>query len=287
MSAYKSFAVVGGGSIGLPVVIALASHNVSVILLSRPGSPPKTVPSTVEVVQVDYSDTTATAAVFKQHKVDVVLSTISFFALSAQKSLVDAAKLARVKLFLPSEFGAPSDGDPAGIHSRAGGIEAKQDIIEYLKSVKIPSLRIFTGLFTELIPWLVGHPEHGKVRIVGKGEAPVSFTSIADVAGFVAYILTTLPPNELENRILRLEGERASFNEIGELFKAPVEHVDRIMGEAGDVKTGLLALLCSGAGSTGWDEINGVERSGSEAAGSANALWSGHHWRSINEVLNL
>ncbi|KAJ6574604.1 hypothetical protein B0H19DRAFT_1063543 [Mycena capillaripes] len=174
---------------------------------------------------------------------------------------------------------------------RVVGVEAKQDIIEYLKSVKIPSLRVFVGPTVELnLPELTyerpGCPLHQidpglldiqsmekSQLIVGNGEAPVSFTSIADVAGFSAHILTALPLSELENRVLRLEGERASFKEIGELFKAPVEHVDHIAGEAGDVKTGLLALLGSGAESTGWDEVNGIERSGSEAAGNANALW--------------
>jgi hypothetical protein len=43
--------------------------------------------------------------VFKEHKVDVVLSTVTTAATAAQKSLVDAAKLAAVKLFLPSEYG--------------------------------------------------------------------------------------------------------------------------------------------------------------------------------------
>jgi hypothetical protein len=106
-------------------------------------------------------------------------------------------------------------------------------------------------------------------------------------SGFVSYILTTLPPTELEDRVFRLEGERASFNDIGAQFKTSVEHVDRITGEAGDVKTGLFRILESGAGSTGWDEVTKTERSGSETAGSANELWPGHQWRSIKDVHDL
>jgi hypothetical protein len=68
MPTYKSFAVVGGGRIGLPIVSALASHGASVILLSWPGSAPKTVPSTVKVIQVDYNNVAATAAVFKNRE---------------------------------------------------------------------------------------------------------------------------------------------------------------------------------------------------------------------------
>jgi nucleoside-diphosphate-sugar epimerase len=110
MSVYKSFAVVGGGKLGLPILNALAAKGVSVILLSRPGSATKTVPSGVPVVEVDSSDAAAVAAVFKEHKIDVVLATLGAAATAAQKPLVDAAKLAGVKLFVPSEYGFATDG---------------------------------------------------------------------------------------------------------------------------------------------------------------------------------
>jgi hypothetical protein len=63
------------------------------------------------VVQVDYNDVAATAAVFKKHKVDVVIATLGKAAVLVQKPLVDAAKLAAVKLFVPSEFATPTDSD--------------------------------------------------------------------------------------------------------------------------------------------------------------------------------
>ncbi|KAF7337097.1 NmrA domain-containing protein [Mycena venus] len=286
MSPYKSFAVVGAGKIGLPIVDALSAQNVSIIVLSRPGSSTKPLPSGVEVIQVDYDDVAAVAAVFKRHAVDVVLSTVGIPGLANQKSLADAAKRAGVQLFAPSEYAAPTDGQPEGSDNPAGGTGVKNKIAKYLRSVGMPSLRVFWP-FTEGIPWLVGYSDHGKVRIVGKGEAPVSFTSIPDIAGFVAYVLASLPPSELEDRILRLEGQRIRLNDLGALFKTSVEHVDRITGEGGEVRTSLLKLLDSGAGSTGWDEANKRERSGSEAAGSANALWPGHRWQSIKEVLHL
>ncbi|KAJ6557256.1 hypothetical protein DFH09DRAFT_541070 [Mycena vulgaris] len=279
MSGYRSFAVVGGGMVGLPIVSALAARNVSVVLLSRPDTTTvKTVPSGVEVVTVDYNDAAAVAAVFKRHKVDVVLSTITTMAVAAQKSLVEAASLAAVKLFAPSEYGMPTDGQAEGV------LGDKNRIAEDLKAAGIPSARFYNGVFIEGLPWLVGYSEHGKIRIVGKGDVPVSFTSIADVAGFVAYVLTTLPRSELENRVFRLEGERRTLNQLGALFKAKVEHVDHITGEAGEMKTGLLALMDSGAGSTGWDEAARAEGSGSRAAGSANALWPGHQWKTIKNV---
>ncbi|KAJ7240384.1 hypothetical protein B0H12DRAFT_1134650 [Mycena haematopus] len=281
MSAYKSFALAGAGTLGLPIVNALAAKNVSVILLSRPGSSAKTVPSGVQVIQVDFNDVTSVAAILKEHKVDVVLSTLTTTAIASQKSLVDAAKVAKVRLFVPSEYGAPSDG-----HTE-GPIGAKNEIAAYLKSVSIPSTRIYTGLFIQFIPWLVDYSDGGKFKLVGKGETPASFTSIADIAGFVAHVLTAVPPSELEDRILRIEGERATLGGIATQFKTSIEHVDSIAGEMGDLKTALQLVQESGAGSTGWSYAEKAEGKGSNAAGSANVLWPGHQWQSIKEVFNL
>ncbi|KAJ7238971.1 hypothetical protein C8J57DRAFT_1143898 [Mycena rebaudengoi] len=285
MKPYTSFAVVAAGKIGSPILGALAAQNVSVVLLSRPGSPKKIVPPGVKVVPVDYNDATAVAAVLKQHRIDVVLSTVGIPGLAGQTALVDAAKLAAVQLFVPSEYATPTDSQSPGTDNPIGGTGTKNQIAEYSRSVGMPSLRIFTGAFMEGIPWLVGYNEHGKIIVVGKGEASVSFTSVGDISGFVAYVLTSLPPHELQDRIFRLEGERTCLNDLGVQFKTTVEHVDRIEGD--EAKTGLLKLLDSGAGSTGWDEANQREKSGSDAAGSANVLWPGHRWKSIKEVHNL
>ncbi|KAF8188783.1 hypothetical protein K438DRAFT_1593872 [Mycena galopus ATCC 62051] len=276
MSGYKSFAVVGAGSLGSHIVNALAAKgNVSVVLLSRPGSTKK-APSGVELVQVDYTDAAAVSAVFTEHKVDVVLSTVAIEALGVQKSLADAAKLATVKLFLPSEYGIQMHG-PTG-----SPFGAKNEIVAHLKSIGIPSTVIHTGFFTEYIPFLTSYAD-GKFTIVGKGDAPISFTSLPDICGFVAYVLTSLPPSELEDRILRLQGERASWNEVAALLDASIEHVDVLTDDKAAL-TALLSLVDTGAGSSGWDLENNKEGSGSEAAGSANELWPGHHWQSIKDV---
>lgn len=115
MSGYKSFAVAGAGNIGLPIVHALAAQNVSVVVLSRPESATKEFPPGVQIAKVDFNDVAAISAVLKAHKVDVVLSTIPAPAAAAQKPLVDASKLAKVKLFAPSEYGMPSDGHSEGV----------------------------------------------------------------------------------------------------------------------------------------------------------------------------
>ncbi|KAJ7826917.1 hypothetical protein B0H14DRAFT_2816517 [Mycena olivaceomarginata] len=240
MSVYKSFAVVGGGKLGLPILNALAAKGVSVILLQ--------CPSGVPVVEVDTSDAAAVAAVFKEHKIDVVLATLGAAATAAQKPL----------LFVPSEYGFATDGSAETESILAN----KDEIAVQLKTVGIPSTRIYTGMFAESIPWIVDYSEGSKIKIVGKGDTPVSVTSIPDIAGFVAH---------LEDRILRLEGDRTTLSGLAALFNTSIEH----------------NVMATGAGSTGWDGVKKAEGTGSNAAGSANALWPGHQWQSIKEIYKL
>jgi hypothetical protein len=66
-----------------------------------------------------------------------VLSTVTGYAIGAQKSLVEAAKAANIKLFVPSEYGVPTEGLDTGIWAE------KNQVAEQLKSAGIPSLRIY------------------------------------------------------------------------------------------------------------------------------------------------
>jgi hypothetical protein len=67
------------------------------------------------------------------------------------------------------------------------------------------------------------------------------------------------------------------MNELGQIFKAEVQQTDKIAGPMGEFKTMMLLLTDTGVGSTGWNTEKKVEKSGSEVAGSVNALWSDHH----------
>ncbi|KAJ7051755.1 hypothetical protein C8F01DRAFT_1034004, partial [Mycena amicta] len=278
-SSYKSFAVIGAGALGSLVVAAFVAQNIPVVVLARPGSKSTDkLPAGAKLATVDTSDAAAVAAVLKEHSVDVVLSTVTGYAIEAQKSFVDAAKAANIKLFVPAEYGTPTEGLNKGVWA------GKNLIAEYLKSAGVPSLRIYNGLFAEYIPWLFLNAETKKFHVVGKGEAPLSVTAIPDVAGFVVHVLTTLPPAELENKIFRIEGERTKPNDIGALFKTAVEYVTEIPGEGGAIKTSIATELDSGLGSTGWNVVTKSEGTGDAAAGSANKLWPGHHWKTIKEV---
>ncbi|KAJ7747681.1 hypothetical protein DFH07DRAFT_962479 [Mycena maculata] len=277
MSTYKSFAVIGAGTVGLPILSTLAAQNVSVVLLSRKGvDASKTLPAGVQVAIVDYADAAAVAAVFEKYKVDVVISTVASDAVPAQTVLVDAAKSAGVKLFVPSEFGMTSEAQPH---------DPKFKVAEHIRNVGLPYALFFNGAFTEFIPHIFPVSD-GKITIVGSGEVPISVTSLGDVAGFVAYVLTTLPPAELENRIFRLQGDRATLKEVAATLNATVKIVDKITGPMGELKTYLMTKADTGIMSTGYDVTTKAERTGNEAAGSANSLWPGHQWKTIKDVIS-
>ncbi|KAH7921161.1 NAD(P)-binding protein [Leucogyrophana mollusca] len=285
-STFKSFAVVGAGNtIGIPIVHALLSHNVPVVVLTRPSSSSKGLPAAATIAPVDYFNVGAVSHILKAHKVDVLVSTLAFEGFPAQKPLADACKEAGVKLFVPSEFGMPTEGATDGM------LLYKSQTVAHLRSIGLPSLRLYNGPFQDWIPWIAAVEETGKFIILGKGESPVSFTAISDVAGFLAYVLVTLPPPKLSNVVFRIEGERGSMSDISKLYsgKAPVEYVEKFPHTsqipAVEIREYLQKRFDMGAGSTGWDVVAGKE--GDEPAGSANALWEGHQWKSVKETLGL
>ena len=78
---------------------------------------------------------------------DVVVSTLAVAALNVQPGIAEAAKEAGVKLFVPSEFGGPTEGETEGLFG------AKASIQERLKAIGIPYTLFYTGPFADFI-WI-------------------------------------------------------------------------------------------------------------------------------------
>nr|GAT46069.1 predicted protein [Mycena chlorophos] len=282
-SSYTSFAVFGAGTIGSPIIAGLAAKpNISVVAIGRPGSKSlQNLPAGAKAAAVDSADAAALSAVLKEHRVDVVVSALGTHGIAAQASIARVAKDAGVKLFVLSEFGFPTAGHKVGMFGD------KNNAAEELKNIGLPSLRIYTGVFMEVIPLAFGYAQHKKFTIVGSGEVPVSMTSIGDIAGFTVHVLTTLPSSQLENKTFRIQGQRLKLNELGPIFNTTVEHVEELEGPMAKELKGLMLIADSGAGSTGWDGEAGKEGTGDAAAGSANKFWEGHQWKTVKEVHNL
>jgi saccharopine dehydrogenase-like NADP-dependent oxidoreductase len=164
MSGYKNFAVVGAGVIGSFIIRQLLTDKAAgtvdnVVVLTRQASlasesacqtpftdqPPQgsktTVDPAAKLIPVDYSDKESIKAALTG--VDVVISAVPAPALDVQPGIAEAAKEAGVKLFAPSEFGAPTEGGTEGL------LGAKANIHKQLKAIGIPYALFYTGAFAD------------------------------------------------------------------------------------------------------------------------------------------
>ena len=66
-------------------------------------------------------------------------------ALGLQAGIAEAAKEVGVKLFIPSEFGGPTEGATEGLFG------AKASVQDKLKAVGIPYALVYTGAYADII----------------------------------------------------------------------------------------------------------------------------------------
>ncbi|KAA1475519.1 NAD-P-binding protein [Dentipellis sp. KUC8613] len=223
MSSFKTFAIAGVGNVGVHIAEELLKKQqagvvTDLVILSRSSSKnesaEKLVSQGARIASVDY--TSEASLISALQGIDVVISTVSHHQLDIQPLLTFAAKEAGVRLFVPSEFGNPSDDAEGGL------LMAKKQVQLKLKELDLPYLLAFTGPSPGFVlsPEFHVDFENGKATVGGDGNALISFTSMPDMGSFLAYVLTTLPPDQLNWRILRIEGERISFSEIFRQYTA-------------------------------------------------------------------
>ncbi|KAI9466594.1 NAD-P-binding protein [Lactarius psammicola] len=218
MSGYKNFAVVGAGQIGSFIIRQLITDKAAgtvndVVVLTRRGSK-TTVDPAARLIPVDYSDKESIKNALTG--VNVVISTVPGTAIDVQPGIAEAAKEVGVKLFIPSEFGEPTEGETEGY------LGAKAKIHKQLKAIGIPYALFYTGGFADYlwVPHLGLDVTSGKVSVGGDGSNPIPFTSRPDIARYLSYVLTHLPANQLKNRSFAIVGDTKSFNEIFKLYEA-------------------------------------------------------------------
>jgi len=211
MSGYKNFAVVGAGEIGGFIIRQLLTDKVTDQLSQ--GSKTSVDPA-AKLIAVDYSNKESIKRALTG--VDVVISTISGTALDVQPRIAEAAKEVGVKLFVPSEFGGPTEGVTEGFFGD------KANIQEQLKAIGIPYALFYTGGFSDYLwmPQLGFDVTSGKVSVGGDGSNPVAFTSRPDIARYLSFVLTHLPADQLKNRSFAIKGDIKSFNEIFKGYEA-------------------------------------------------------------------
>nr|ADX07327.1 putative endo-1,4-beta-xylanase precursor [Flammulina velutipes] len=277
--ASRSIAVLGYGVVGKPLVNDLLAKGARVLVVSRDITKLKDLPldAGLKTASVDYDNEKQVSQVFKEHAVDVVVSTLTTditIIKETQVRIGRAAKEAGVQLFLPEEFGFFPDGHPEDSMWGAKSLAASR-----LKEVGIPTTRIITGVFTEIIPWLAStDSKPGEFVIAGTGERKVSFTSLTDITGYVAHILTALPLASLEDKILLLEGQAATLREVAEILHKDVANLSSFDEITNPFVRNIQKAIDSGYGRTGFAIVNSdaPQEVVDKRSTSGNALWEGH-----------
>jgi hypothetical protein len=53
------------------------------------------------------------------------------------------------------------------------------------------------------------------VSVAGDGNKQITFTSRPDIARYVSYVLTHLPPDQLKNRAFTIAGDNKVMSDLG------------------------------------------------------------------------
>src|SRR5690348_16531356 len=118
----------GRGNLGPYLITSLLKAGFEVAVLSRSSSNVSDATfKGATVVKSDYSFTSL-VSVFKGQ--DAVISTLSTANIAEQKIVVDAVAAAKVKRFLPSEFGSDTSVD--GLEKMAPFLKGKQEFMDYV-----------------------------------------------------------------------------------------------------------------------------------------------------------
>lgn len=106
------------------------------------------------------------------------------------------------------------------------------------------------------------------------------------LAGYLAYVLTHLPKKELNNRTLRIEGQRSNFLEIAQYYGESVKvvHSQQFPEEIDNrqLREYLQAKAEAGAATASYNI-----KTRKDDHKLDNDLWPGHHWLTVRKTLGL
>lgn len=236
MSSYKTVAVAGGfGTVGYEIATELLNAGYETRILTRSAPTDKKhlglVNRGAKVLIVDYSNVHSIANAISGS--DVVINALSYLTIpdvELHARVVDAAIEAKtVKQYFPSEYSWPPQEQEQGF------LSAITDIRKYVfkHSDALPYTMTTVGQFPETLfhPTQKFDIENNKATVVGKGNTPLTFTTMSDAAKYIVQSLKE--PNQFRNRYLNMAGSTHTLNEAFEIFekmrgrKLNVEYLDK------------------------------------------------------------
>ncbi|KAI1746078.1 NAD(P)-binding protein [Xylaria scruposa] len=213
------------GNLSPYIVSGLVTAGLKVTVLSRsqPG-PNSAISAAVQVLQSDYTYTSLVEAFRNQ---DAVVSTIATKNVQQQMSIIDAAVAAKVRRFIPSDFG--SDSSVEDEEHLTVWLKSKQEAVRYLRTKEADGLS-WTSLCTgPWVDWLLeeGHGLLGidirskTATIIDSGNQEFTTSTMPMVSKATAAIL--LYPEVTRNKYVHVDSFTLTQNLL-------LEAVERVMG---------------------------------------------------------
>ena len=211
------------GSVGPAIVKALLEAGFMVSALTRESSS-STFAEGVNVVKTDYSHDSLLKAFTGQ---DAVVSTIATFSTQEQIKIVDAAIAAKVRRFLPSEFGV--DTSYPEIVEALSPAKPKHDTIQYLKSKESTGLSWTAVIVGGFFDWALKIGALGinipalTAMVLDGGEKPHEVTNLSQIGRAVAAVLSPAHLDETANQYVYVNSFTVTQNQV-------VQEIEKVTG---------------------------------------------------------
>lgn len=216
MSSHQVALAGATGNLGTPILRALLEAGYQVTALSRIGgnSSRLTPHPNLTVKEVDF---TAVDSLTKALLgVEVVISCLATLAIGGQNPLVDASVAAKVKRFIPAEFGMDSKNPLCmQLPVCAPKVATQNYLLE--KSESHPGFTytgIANGLFLDwcLEAGIILNPSKHTATLYNGGDVPFTATTLRDVAKAVLGVISH--QDETANRIVYVQSTLVTQNRL-------------------------------------------------------------------------
>lgn len=222
------YLVGGTGGLGMEVAKGLVtaegfSHHKA--LVRRTSSDQATALEALgwELVEADFSNPKALETSLAGAK-----TVVSAFGgndlVQLETATIQAAKKAGATLYVPSQFGV----DTRRWNMSFPFLKGKSQVLQVAEMEGLPTLSVFVGMFSDFIFGFLADPANAKGRIVGDGNAKLSFTRRSDIGYVLAKALAD--PEFAQGGTLSMEGDNKSWKE-------GLEILEKVMAKEVEIET--------------------------------------------------
>lgn len=232
------------GDLGGRIVKALINQGTKVRALVRPEMSPRQSSQLhamgVETRIVDFEKVESLSAACEG--IGCVISALNGLReviVDRQKRLLDAAVLAKVPRFIPSDYAADFTKIAPGVNRN---FDLRREFMEYAESQPIQKASILNGAFMDMLgaEMPILQPSIRRVLYWGHVDQPLDFTTKDDAAQFAAAAAV----DETAPRFLKVAGATVSAREFAEIMTKVTGQAYKPL-RAGSVETLGLMIKCA------------------------------------------